>query len=383
MYTASTTFKAAIKKNHTAVAKVEIWNSNQYLTTIQVDSGSVEVSGQNATRRTCTVHLTTSRSTTNLVPNNDYDYLTPYGNELRPYRGIRYSDGTIEYIPLGVFVITEVLVSDTQNGVSITVNGEDRSLLVARSKWTAPYKVTSGSLESAITALLKNRYADAITDFPTTNVTINDVILGADNTNSNDPWKDAVYLCELVGYDLYFNVDGVATMQQFPSLEGTTVSATYVEGSDTLVLNVDRSISAKDTYNGVIYTIEGSKVSTPVRIEAWDEDTTSPTYRYGAFGQVPIFVNTSVLATSADAIKAAQLLLQKYRGAQEQINWNSLVDPTLDVNDVIYIKSAGAKIDRTVIIDSLTIPLAPSEQLSAQARVVRVISSGSSVTIGQ
>lgn len=381
MYPASANFKAALTQDHIVVSKVEIWNSGQYLTTINVDGGQVDVSSESAIRRTCQVALTTEREVTNLVPDTDFDYLTPFGNEMRLFRGIQFDDGTIEYIPLGVFVITEVTISDTNEGVSINVAGEDRSILVSRAKWTQPYKVTSGSLESSITALLQNRYADVLTNFPATNITINDVILGADN--SNDPWKDAVYLCELVGYDLFFDVDGIATMSQFPSLEGTTVSAIYVEGSDTSVLSLDRSISTKETYNGVIYVVEGSKVSTPIRVEVWDEDTTSPTYRYGPFGQVPTFINTSIVATSAEAVRAAQLLLQKYRGAQEQITWNSLVDPTLDVDDVIYIKTVGAKVDRTVIIDSVTIPLGPTEQLSAQARVVRVISTDTTVEIGQ
>jgi hypothetical protein len=381
MYPASANFKAALTQDHIVVSKVEIWNSGQYLTTISVDGGQVEVSSESAIRRTCQIALTTERAVTNLVPDTDFDYLTPFGNEMRLFRGIQFDDGTIEYIPLGVFVITEVTISDTNEGVSINVAGEDRSILVSRAKWTQPYKVTSGSLESAITSLLRNRYADVLTNFPTTNVTINDVILGADN--SNDPWKDAVYLCELVGYDLFFDVEGTATMSQFPSLEGTTVSAIYVEGSDTSVLSLDRSISTKETYNGIIYVVEGSKVSTPIRIEVWDEDTTSPTYRYGPFGQVPTFINTSVVATSEDAVKAAQLLLEKYRGAQEQITWNSLVDPTLDVDDVIYIKTVGAKVDRTVIIDSVTIPLGPTEQLSAQARVVRVVSTDATIEIGQ
>ena len=284
MYPSSASFKAALTQDHIVVSKVEIWNSGQYLTTISVDGGQVEVSGESAIRRTCQIALTTERAVTNLVPDTDFDYLTPFGNEMRLFRGIQFDNGTIEYIPLGVFVITEVTISDTNEGVSINVAGEDRSILVSRAKWTQPYKVTSGSLESSITALLKNRYADALTNFPATNITINDVILGADN--SNDPWKDAVYLCELVGYDLFFDVEGIATMSQFPSLEGTTVSAIYVEGSDTSVLSLDRAISTKETYNGIIYVVEGSKVSTPIRVEVWDEDTTSPTYRYGPFGPV-------------------------------------------------------------------------------------------------
>ena len=64
------------------------------------------------------------------------------------------------------------------------------------------------------------------------------------------------------------------------------------------------------------------------------------------------------------------------------MSFNSLVDPSLDVQDVIYIKSNGAKVDRLVIIDSLDIPLNPEGELSATARTVRIVASGEQVLIG-
>jgi len=58
------------------------------------------------------------------------------------------------------------------------------------------------------------------------------------------------------------------------------------------------------------------------------------------------------------------------------------VDPSLDVNDVIYVHSNGAKVDRTVIIDQLEIPLEVEGQLSVQTRVVRVVSQNEIVGVG-
>ena len=380
MYSTTSAFKAAVVSDHTVVSKAEVWSTQQLLTTLDVGSGTVSIDNTSAVRRTCTVTLTTSRDTTNIVPDNDYDILSPFGNELKLYRGIQYASGTKEYVPLGVFVITEVAISDTNEGVQVIISGEDRSIKVSRAKWTQPYQVTSGTLETALTNLLKSRYPDVITNFPTTNVTINQVVLGAEN--ENNPWKDAVELAELVGYDLYFDETGTAVLKAFPDLDGSVVVALYQEGGDTLITSLDRNISTKETYNGVIYTVEGSGVSTPVRVEVWDEDTTSPTYRYGQFGQVPTFVSTNIVSTSADAIKAASLLLNRYIGSQESITWTALVDPSLDVNDVIYIKTNGAKVNRLVIIDKLEMPLNPQDQLSAQARVVRVVSTNEQVLIG-
>jgi len=380
MYPASGEFKTAILSDHIVVSKAEVWNQNSKLLTLNVDSGKVTVSVNSSVRRTCEVSLVTDRTTNNLVPDNGFDVLAPFGNELHLYRGVKFQNGSIEYVPLGVFVMTDVDISDTNDGVSISIKGEDRSLFISRAKWTEPYQMLEGTLEASLTALLEDRYTDIKTSFPTTNVTINQVVLGTES--EQDPWQDAVSIAQLVGYDLYFDVFGVATLRSFPSLDASTVVAKYEEGQGTIITSLDRSMSSKETYNGVIYTIEGSQVDTPIRVETWDEDSTSPTYRYGVFGEAPTFVTTNVLSTEDEAIRAAISLLNTYRGAQENISWDSIVDPTLDVNDVVYVKTAGSKTDRLVIIDQLDIPMNPNASMSAQTRTVRLIDANQTVELG-
>lgn len=380
MYPTSSNFKTAIRTNHVVLSKAEIWNQESKILDLPIESGSVSISVNNLMRRTCSVRLITDRTVDNLVPNTGFDAITPFGNEVRVYRGVRFDDGTEEYVPLGVFVMTDVRITDNNNGVMIEITGEDRSLLVSRAKYTQAYKMVPGTLEASLTALLQDRYPDIETNFPVTNVTIQQIILGINS--DNNPWRDAVDIAALVGYDLYFDVDGIATMKQFPSLDGSAVVASYQEGENTLITSIDRTMSTKETYNGIIYTVQGSQITTPIRVEAWDEDSTSPTYRYGVFGQAPIFINSNVIATSTEATQAAIYLLNKYIGAQEQITWNSIVDPSLDANDVVYIHSIGAKVDRLVIIDSLTMPLSPKDSLSAQARVVRVVNANEIVGVG-
>lgn len=379
MYPTSSNFKTAIRTNHVVLSKAEIWNQESKILDLPIESGSVSISVNNLMRRTCSVRLITDRTVDNLVPNTGFDAITPFGNEVRVYRGVRFDDGTEEYVPLGVFVMTDVRITDNNNGVMIEITGEDRSLLVSRAKYTQAYKMVPGTLEASLTALLQDRYPDIETNFPVTNVTIQQIILGINS--DNNPWRDAVDIAALVGYDLYFDVDGIATMKQFPSLDGSAVVASYQEGENTLITSIDRTMSTKETYNGIIYTVQGSQIATPIRVEAWDEDSTSPTYRYGVFGQAPIFINSNVIATSTEATQAAIYLLNKYIGAQEQITWNSIVDPSLDANDVVYIHSIGAKVDRLVIIDSLTMPLNPKDSLSAQARVVRVVNANEIVGV--
>jgi hypothetical protein len=381
MFPASGKFKTTLRQNHTVVSKAEVWTVDQKLADLDIYEGEVSIAAKSAVRRTCSIKLNTTRELNSLVPDNDFDLLTPFGNELRLFRGIQFDDGSVEYVPLGVFVIIDVMIKDSNEGVEITINGDDRSLIVARNKWTEPYQMVNGSLEVSLEAMLRNRYPDIQTEFTTTTVTVNQVVLGIES--NNDPWKDAVEIAELVGYDLFFDANGVARLVPFPTLDGSTIVASFKEGEATIITNLDRNISTRETYNGVIYIVEGSEVPVPIRIEVWDEDTTSPTYRFGKFGEVPIFVTSNLLTTEAEAVTAASSLLNQYVGAQETINWNSLVDPTLDVQDVVYIKSDGAKVDRVVIIDSLNIPMSPTDSMTATARTVRVVATGEEVVIGQ
>jgi hypothetical protein len=380
MYPTSAAFKAAVLTDHVVISKAEIWSEDRKLIDLDIDTGKVSVTTSNAVRRSCEVHVSTDRTSNNLVPDDGFDFLAPFGNQLRLYRGIQFTDGTEEYVPLGVFVITEVDVKDTNEGVSMVIRGEDKSIIVSRNKWTSAYQMVNGTLEASLTALLQNRYADITTDFPVTNISVNQIVLGSDS--NLDPWKDAVGIAQLVGYDLYFDVNGVCAMKQFPTLDAASVVATYKEGSGTTITSLDRKISTKETYNGVVYTIEGSQVTTPVRVEIWDEDPASPTYRYGVFGSVPTFVTTNLISTSAEAIKAASLLLNTYIGQQEVINFESIVDPSLDVNDVVYVNSEGAKVDRTVIIDSMDIPLEYTGSLNVATRVVRIVGANEVIAIG-
>jgi hypothetical protein len=381
MYPSSGAFKSYLRQNHIVISKAEVWTVDQKLATLDIANGSVNIKAKSAIRRTCEITLTTTRSGNSLIPDNDFSLLTPFGNELRLFRGIQFDDGSVEYVPLGVFVIIDVIIKDSNDGVQISITGDDRSLIIARNKWTEPYQLVNGPLEDSLEALLRDRYPDVEASFTETNVTINQVVLGTES--NNDPWKDAVEIAELVGYDLFFDANGVAQLVPFPTLDGSTVVASFKENEETIITELTRSISTRETYNGVIYIVEGSEVPVPIRVEVWDEDTTSPTFRFGKFGEVPIFVNTNLLRTEAEAITAASSLLNLYIGAQEQISWTSLVDPTLDVQDVVYVKTNGAKVDRVVILDSLTIPLSPESSMSAVARTVRVVATGEEVVIGQ
>jgi hypothetical protein len=133
---------------------------------------------------------------------------------------------------------------------------------------------------------------------------------------------------------------------------------------------VSRSTNANTTYNGVVVTGEGTSADTPVRAEAWDDDPTSPTYRYGPFGEVPRFYSSPLITTEAQAQSAAESLLRKVTGVTEGLQWSFVTDPSVQAGDVAHVISSATRVNRIMIIDAVTIPLAVTGAMAAVGRTV-------------
>lgn len=369
MYPTTDAFRAEVRRSHVSVARAEVWRGSQKVLDLPVQDGSVSVSVSQATRRTCSVTLQVSRADNDLVPSTAVDAITPFGNELRLYRGVEYADGTQEVVPLGVFVMTSITFDQTSSGISISISGVDRSIRVSRNLWLEPYQVSAGALTAALTGILQNRWPAVELSFPTIAVNVQQQVLGQES--GSDPWKDAVYLAEVAGYDLFFDQNGICVLQPFPSPDSASVVASFAD-TDVLV-KVARTDTTTDTYNGVVYVVESSWLLTPFRVEVWDDDPASPTYRYGPFGEVPKVVSQSAITDNNAATAAAALLLSNGLGLAQNVSWESIVDPALDVNDVVLVQNTGTKTDRVMIIDQVTIPLSPSTAMQATARTVRVL----------
>lgn len=448
MYPVTDTFKVAIRDSHQVLIRAEILRDDQLLATIYPEEGSVEIDSRRAQRRTCTVSLTRGGRSTiyvpeltnyadlsaghtdyadlfadiasyslttlvkgyiedisydSLIPDSGLDVLTPYGNELRLYRGIRYrtigiftyqaaaaeyltytppgvSYGTAqlrpgptvttdEYVPLGVFRITNVDLTQNPDGVSIDIDGVDRALRISNNRWIEPYQIPAGTnLGTALTGLLQDRYTDIQLRFSATTATTAQITLGLDT--ENDPWADAQEIAEAYGYDLYFDAEGVCVLEPVQDVAVAASVEIYAENEEAMVLNTNRSLSSDGVYNAVVVTGESSENDTPFRATAFDDNPASPTYVYGPFGLVPTFRSSSLINSQASADSYALAVLNDIRGTDESLQWTQIVDPSLDAGDVVSIINPSAKISRAIILDRLTIPLSPEGTMSAQGRTI-------------
>lgn len=370
MYPVSAEFLSKIRTTHVAPVRVEVWDTrnDRQIAELQPISGEVTVDSRRAIRRQCSMQFVDIDGT--LTPANYEATLAPFNRELRVYRGVRLGSGVDEMVPLGIFIITSVSVVDESDGIRITVEGSDRSLRIARSKWSSnDFWIDSGTAkETAIQNILIDRWPQVQTNFPATGQTT--AILYPTLDQNSDPWRKALEIAESAALDLYFDEIGVARMRPIPDPDTGLPVISYEDGDDAVLVSLSRSLSTDESANGVIYTGEGTNLSIGVIGEAWDDNPASPTYR-PVYGDQPVFLSSPTILTTSEAQAAAQAELRKRIGATEKIEWGQIVNPAHDVYDLVQLTRGPSKVNAVLMLDSLTIPLEPDGTMSAVARARR------------
>lgn len=393
----SDAFKTAVTGSHRSTARVVVYQrgTNTPAFELEVLDGTVEVDASAAVRRRC--ELTAAGF--DLVPEDqellqnslerygadDDQYgltgavygarartiasglLAPYGTEFSVYRGVHLPNGVVEEVPLGRFVLTDVDVDDSASGVVVTLTGVDRSQRVADARWTGLYQIPAGTnVATAIQNVISNRVAGFTYTFTSTTRTTRAVVLGEDP--SSDPWRDAVSLAASIGCDVFFDGAGVCVLAPIVNTADTEPVWTITAGDGGTLLGLRRRLSRQPTYNGAIVSGEATDGTPPVRAESWDENPASPTYRYGTFGERPLFYVSRMVSTSAQAQDAANALLERVLGLDESLEATIVPMPALDAGDVIQIVRTESRVTGRYIVDRLTVPLRPDQPMTVAVR---------------
>ena len=307
--------------------------------------------------------------TLNLVPTAPIDTLSPYGNELQVSRGVEYADGSKELVSLGVFRIETVEVSDAGTGTEIRVSGLDRSIRVSDAKFDLPGQINANTtVADAILEVVKGGYDGADDEkfegieFPLPRVAFEE---GADR------WEFSQALASRAGGDLYFDGDGNLILTAVPDVRGEPVS-TIAEGTNGVLLSISRRWTREEAFNRVIVTGESMNQDPAFRGDVYDDDDTSPTYYFGEFGKVLRFERSDLVGSTAQAEAAARGILAKQLGTFSELQFGSIVQPHLEPGDVVRVTRDALGVDENHIIDTLSIPLTATGDMSGKTRGVIV-----------
>lgn len=378
----SAKFFEEIKKSHIAFAYVDCTSAANETVRLVALGGEVLVDRTASVRRRLT--LTCADPTGELTPERAGDILTPYGTELRAYRGVMYSDGTTEVCALGVFRLSQVTVADDSGtgmntggttagsssvrqlggapgGLTISMDAFDLSRTVSRDKFTTPYTVEAGTnVITAIQTILSRTFPDLNYDVMGTNLTVNPTQV---YDAGSDPWEACQNLALSLGADLYFDIYGNVVISPPPDIQSLTAADfSYIEGEGSTMLGVEKLFSDEPGYNGVVVIGEspGDELP-PVTATAWDADPASLTYHLGPYGEVPMFIQDQVVKTTEEAQAVANATLGAILGFVSQLSVDAIVNPAYECGDVVRVIRDRAKVDDYFLIDSFTVPLSAAD----------------------
>lgn len=356
-------FYRRIRLSHEPWSYVEMIAPDQEARLLKVLDGEVAVDRTAQVRRglNCRVIDPTGEVT----PRETGEVLTPYGTELRAYRGIRWrnNDGTYseEVCPLGVFRLAKSTIAYKADGTSdITLEAYDRSRSIQRDKFIVPYVVEAGTnVLTAIKEIVKRTFPDIQYDTITTTLTTSAPML---LDTGADPWQACYDLARSMGCEIYFDVLGRLAVVPPPDIAAQPApDFSYYDSDGGHMIDLGRDFSDDQAFNGVIVTGESpGDEKPPVRGEAWDDSPASPTYRYGNYGEVPQFITDATAKTEEDCIKIAKAELALIIGRPASLSITSLVNPSYEAGDVVSVKLSKAKIDGLYGIDAFNVPLAGS-----------------------
>jgi hypothetical protein len=371
--TATDEFLAEVRKSHHVISYVDVISPTGEVQRLPATGGGVTEDATAEVRRRCAI--TCVDNTGELTPQGAEDLLTPYGTEIRPYRGVRYADGREEVMALGVFRISTVDVDDSVGGSpDIQIEAYDRSRTVARDKFIEPYTVAkSTNLITAIKAIIARSFPDAEYDaISTTMVTSAPLIFDA-NTS---PWAAVTQLAQSLGCHIYFNSVGRVTIAPPPDIDALPgPDFTFVEGTGCTMTNIKSRFTDDPGFNGIVLT--GASLGDekpPVRVVVWDNEPTSPTYHKGPYGEVPDFVTDENVKTEAEATSAATSLLQGMLGFSDQVSITAWPNPALTASSIVQVERERSGVTGLYSIDAITTPMAAKDASAITVRRKRGVS---------
>jgi len=294
-------------------------------------------------------------------PTGAADLLAPYGNELFVRRGIRYGNGTTEWVGLGYYRIYTPEQAQAPKG-PIRVSARDRMSAIVDGKLTSPRPFPASTTYGAVvTALVGEIYPWATIEWDDTTSAEQ---LGRQVVAEEDRYAFLNDLIKATGKVWWWDHRGVLVIRTPPSATRPVWEVNYGEGG--VLVSLSRRLTREGVYNGVVVTGEGADTATPIRAVVVDSSLNSPTSWWGPFGKVPKFFNSPLITRIGQAKAAATAMLGQELGLPYAVDFTSVPNPALEPFDPVRVRYPGRS--EMHVIDRLTIPLGVDAPLRASTR---------------
>jgi hypothetical protein len=272
-------------------------------------------------------------------------------------------------LPLGVFGFDDLDVHEGPQGLQIDIEANDRAAKYSRATSVDALQIASGTtpVEAIEETLLETGFGVEVRDLTggAGGYTTSQIV----NPPGTDLWAAAYRIAQSVGKQLYVDRDGTVVLDNVPDPNTGDFDLIYdMDSAGAPVVTFTRTISAVNTYNGVVASGEGTDLVRPLSAVAWNNDSNSPYYYLGEYGAKPFFYTSPMLLTLDQCKDAAVAMLRRINGATETMNWTAVPNPAIDVYDLIHFKRGRAGVDDVFVVESMTYPLNVDQPAQASGR---------------
>ncbi len=372
MFAVSSRFLAALRTSHTMISRVDAYAGSRLLAgDLPIAEGSVSVSAGTGVHR----KLSLTVADRALWP-----VLSAVGVELRAWRGIRYTDGTQEMVPLGVFGLdTQSLPVITGGGVSIS-GAPDRWARVQRARFEAP-RVSNYPIAvvDQIATLVREALRVRVDTGGVTGVNLAAVAQTPVLVWDRDRDKAIQDLATTAGVEVFFGPTGDLVIRDAVARTRAPVWQVHA-GRDGVMISGTATRDRSRVYNVVVVVsakTDGQPPFFPVAVE--DTDPQSPTNVGGPFGRTPYFLTSATLGNAEDARAAGAALLAKTKVRYTDMSVSAVVNPALESGDTISVTAEDGS-RQVFVADSFDVPLTADNEQNLTLRTRAAVTGDSSET---
>jgi hypothetical protein len=351
MYPVSSTFLATLATSHTMLAKVDAYYDGELTaSSLPIADGSVTVDRASKTRRALSLTVADPA----YLPWDATDPLAAYGQQLVVSRGIRFTNGVEEWVPLGTFRINEPS-GDVHFG-PVTVTGASMECALIDDTFQAPTSTRgySGCVD-AIEALIRQTLPDAVIVNLTASAR-NPACAVATWDAGGNRWDAVVQIALAMQAEIYVDAQNRFVITDLPDVVNGPVSWDIAEGEGGTLISSARSMPRTGVCNAVAASGQNAASgAAPVSAIATDDDPSSPTRFGGPFGKVTKSISSALWTTVGACQAAADYALYEAIAPNVQTSIDTLPNPALEGNDIIRLSHAGRK--ERYLVQSLSVPL--------------------------
>lgn len=392
MINASNEFvKSMLSPQKTLFIKLELFDSNMvYLREIaqqvKTDLGTLAVSRDSAIRRSFKLTLDNRLGEFVFGEKN----LIWLDKKIKLYIGLKAWNESIEYVPMGVFVLTDPSDEHSLSGKPTTINAVDKGYFFTdkRGKFINEQIIEAGGKISDAIRIIASNVGETLFNFDdvTDTVPYELTYSGTDNR-----WNAIQELATLAKCTVYFDVYGYLRLKKIDlgKFDNEPITWEYVYGSpkEKLYAGNVRTLNDSNLYNDIVVLGGGSETEA-VRYRL-TIDETIPIWKDNPYSIQKIGISTYFhnngsadnLLISEDECKfRAKFELMDKAGFIEDVQMTISPNYLHDLDDVIYLQDAENGIEGSkYVVRSLDIPLAPSTMTVGLTRYQKLLENWDSI----